>query len=155
MPKYMELYQSFEWIWIRTLAFYSYEVEQVESKCHKFFKIYIIHTKKERKERKVAQSCLTLCDPMDCSPPGASIHGIFQARVLEWVAISFSRGSSPPRNRTQVSCIIGRRFTVWATREVYTHYLYIYIHTHTHTHTQGLRKNNNVKKETEKSKHTN
>ena len=47
----------------------------------------------------------TLCDPMDCSPPGSSIHGIFQARVLEWVAISFSRGSSPPRDRTRVSCI--------------------------------------------------
>ena len=44
----------------------------------------------------VAKSCLTLCDPMDCSPPGSSIHGILQARVLEWVAISFSRGSSRP-----------------------------------------------------------
>ena len=45
-------------------------------------------------ENEVAQSCPTLCDPMDCSPPGSSIHGIFQARVLEWVAISFSKGSS-------------------------------------------------------------
>ena len=45
-------------------------------------------------ESEVAQSCLTLCDPMDCSLPGFSVHGIFQARVLEWVAISFSRGSS-------------------------------------------------------------
>ena len=44
---------------------------------------------------KVTQSCLTLCDPMDCSLPGSSVHGIFQARILEWVAISFSRGSSP------------------------------------------------------------
>ena len=51
------------------------------------------------KERKVPQSCLTLCDPMDCSLPGFSVHGIFQARVLEWVAISFSRGSSQPRDR--------------------------------------------------------
>ena len=50
------------------------------------------------------QSCLTLCDPVDCSPPGSSIHGILQARILEWVAISFSRGSSRPRDRTQVSC---------------------------------------------------
>ena len=66
----------------------------------------------------VAQSCPTLCDPMDCSLPGASIHGIFQAIVLEWIAISFSRGSSRPRDRTQVSHIIDRRFTVWATREV-------------------------------------
>ena len=64
----------------------------------------------------VAQSCPTLCDPMDCSLTGSSVHGIFQARVLEWVAISFSRGSSPPRNRTPVSRIAGRCFTVWATR---------------------------------------
>ena len=65
----------------------------------------------------VAQSCPTLCDPVDCSLSGSSVHGIFQARVLEWIAISFSRGSSRPRNRTRVSCIAGRRFTVWATRE--------------------------------------
>ena len=56
-------------------------------------------------ESEVAQSCLTLYDPVDCSPPGASVHGILQARVLEWVAISFSRGSSPPRDQTQVSHI--------------------------------------------------
>ena len=68
-------------------------------------------------ESEVAQSCLTLCDPMDCSLPISSVHGIFQARILEWVAISFSRGSSQPRDRTWVSCIAGRRFTVWATRE--------------------------------------
>ena len=54
---------------------------------------------------------------MDCSLPGSSIHGIFQARVLEWVAISFSRGSSQPRDRTQIFCIAGRSFTVWATGE--------------------------------------
>ena len=54
----------------------------------------------------VAQSCLTLCDPMDCSLPGFSVHGIFQARVLGWVVISFSRGSSQPRNQTWVSCIV-------------------------------------------------
>ena len=70
-------------------------------------------------ESEVAQSCPTLCDPMDCSLPCSSIHGIFQARVLEWVAISFSRGSSRPRDRTQVSRIVGRCFTIWATREVY------------------------------------
>ena len=55
---------------------------------------------------------------MDCSLPGSSIHRTFQARVLEWVAICFSRGSSWPRGWTQVSCIAGRHFTVWATREV-------------------------------------
>ena len=68
----------------------------------------------------VAQLCPTLCDPMDCSLPGSSIHGILQARILAWVAISFSRGSSPPRDRTWVSRIVGRRFTVWATREVFS-----------------------------------
>ena len=69
-------------------------------------------------EPEVTQSCLTLCDPMDCSLPASSIHGIFQARTVEWVAISFSRGFSQPRDWTQVSHIIGRRFTVWATGEV-------------------------------------
>ena len=54
----------------------------------------------------VSQLCLTLCDPMDyCSLPGSSTHGILQARILEWVASSFSRGSSWPRDRTQISCI--------------------------------------------------
>ena len=65
----------------------------------------------------VTQSCLTLCVPMDCSLPGFSIPGIFQARVLEWVTISFFRGSPWPRDWTQVSCIAGRCFTLWATRE--------------------------------------
>ena len=65
----------------------------------------------------VAQSCPTLWGPMNCSLPSSSVHGIFLARVLERVAISFSRGSSRPRDRTRVSLIVGRRFTVWATRE--------------------------------------
>ena len=55
---------------------------------------------------------------MDCSPPGSSVHGIFQARILEWLAISFSRGSSWSRDRTQVSRIEGRLFTIWATRNL-------------------------------------
>ena len=59
--------------------------------------------------RSVAQSCLTLWDPTDCSPPGSSVQGIFPARMLEWVAISSSRGSSLPRGRTCISCI-GRWF---------------------------------------------
>ena len=58
------------------------------------------HTNVRISESKVAQSCPTLCDPMDCSPPGSSVHGVFQARILEWVAISFSRGSSQPRSPT-------------------------------------------------------
>ena len=73
-------------------------------------------------ESEVAQLYPTLCNPMDCSLPGSSVHGIFQAIVLEWIAISFSRGSSWPRDRTRVSLIVDRRLTVWATREV----LFIY-----------------------------
>ena len=83
----------------------------------------------------VAQLCLTLCDRMDCSPPGPSIRGILQARILEWVAVPFPRGSSWPRDRIwaciwtkiiiyskrctfpQVSCIAGRFFTTWLTRK--------------------------------------
>ena len=59
----------------------------------------------------VAQSCPALCDPIDCSLPGSSVYGILQTRILEWVAIPFSRGSSPPRDWTQVSYIAGRFFT--------------------------------------------
>ena len=73
-----------------------------------------------RREREVAQSCPTLCDPMDCSLPGSSVHGIFQAIVLEWVAISFFKGSSRPRDRTQVSHIVDRCFTIWATEDTCT-----------------------------------
>ena len=68
------------------------------------------------KESEVAQSCPALCDPMDCSLPRFSTHGIFQARVLEWVAISFSRGFSQPKDQTWVSRIVGRCFTIWATK---------------------------------------
>ena len=57
------------------------------------------------------KSCLTLCDPMDCSPPGSSVHGILQAGILEWVAIPLSRVSSRPRDRTHVSYLAGRFFT--------------------------------------------
>ena len=65
----------------------------------------------------VSQLCLTLCDPIDCSPLGSSVHGILQVGTLERVAISFSRGSSWPRYQTRVSLIAGRFFTIWATRE--------------------------------------
>ena len=65
----------------------------------------------------VAQSCQILCHPMNCSPPGFSVHGFLQARTLEWFAIPFSRGSSQPRDWTLVSCIAGRFFTIWATGE--------------------------------------
>ena len=69
---------------------------------------------------KSLQSCPTLCDVMDCSPPGSSVHGILQARILEWLAMPFSRGSFQPRDRTWVSCIAGRFFTIWATRQAPT-----------------------------------
>ena len=64
------------------------------------------------KKVKVSQSCPTLCNPMDCSLLGFSVHGILQARILEWVAIPFSRRSSQPRDRSQVSHIAGIFFTV-------------------------------------------
>ena len=60
----------------------------------------------------VAQSCPTLLDPMDRSPPGSSVRGILQARILQWVAFPFVRGSSRPRDQTQVSCIAGRFFPI-------------------------------------------
>ena len=63
--------------------------------------------------------CLTLCDPMDCSLPGSSVHGIFQARILEWGAIPFSRGSSGPGDQTAVSCIGRWILYHWATFEAY------------------------------------
>ena len=67
-------------------------------KRHRMYKL-------SKSESEVAQSCPILCDPMDRSPPGSSVHWIFQARILEWVAISFSRGSSQPKERAQVSTL--------------------------------------------------
>ena len=67
------------------------------------------------------QSCLTLCNPMDYSPPSSSVHGILQARILEWVAIPFSRGLSQPRDWNWVSWIAGRFFTIWAIYHIYTY----------------------------------
>ena len=73
--------------------------------CH-----LLLQCMKVKSESEVAQSCPTLSDSLDCSPPGSSVHGIFQARVLEWGAIAFSRGSSQRWDQTQVSCIPGRCF---------------------------------------------
>ena len=70
----------------------------------------------------VSQLCPTLCNPMDCNPPGSSVCGIFQATILEWVAFSFSKGSSQPRARTRVSCTAGSFFTDWAMRETLLEY---------------------------------
>ena len=68
---------------------------------------------------KLLQSCATLCDPMDCNPLGSSVHGILQARILEWVAMPSSRASSRPRDRTCVSCSTGRFFTTEPSGEPY------------------------------------
>ena len=70
------------------------------------------HSLKVKVSKLLTQSCQTLCNAMDCSLPGSSIHKILQARILEWVAIPFSRGASRPRDRTQVSCTSGRFFTI-------------------------------------------
>ena len=71
-----------------------------------------------RSDQSLTHSVLpTLCDPMDCSPPGSSVHGILQARILEWVAISFSRGSSWLRDQIRVSCISRQMLYYWATWE--------------------------------------
>ena len=98
---------------------------------------------------KSLQSCLSLCNPMDCSPPGSSVHGILQARILEWVAMPFSRGSSWPRDRTHVSyvsCTGKWIFTTSATWEAQLIFSVVLISaeqqsdlvTHTHIHTRIL-----------------
>ena len=69
----------------------------------------------------VAQSCPTLCDPMGCSFSGSSLHGIFQANILEWVTIPFSRGSFWPRDWTWVSCNAGWFYTIWAIEDIIHH----------------------------------
>src|SRR5574340_1783868 len=82
--------------------------------CH-----VLLQCMKGKSESEVAQSCPTLWDPMDCSPPGSSVYGIFQAGILEWVAISYSSGSSRPRNRNCVcvSCISRRILYCCSIRE--------------------------------------
>ena len=103
------------------------QIERQKSHGITYVKSLKIESWKEAKNRKVvtrvcmwvsAHLCPTLCDIIDSSLPGSSVHGIFEARILEWVAIPFSRGSFWPRGQTQVSCIAGRFFTVWATKEV-------------------------------------
>ena len=92
------------------------------SYCYRYEQIYPPPKKNPFEEALVlvAQSCLTLCNPMDCSPPGSFVQEIFQARMLDWVAVSFSRGSSQLRHQTRVSFISGRVFTDWATKEALT-----------------------------------
>ena len=93
----------------------------------------------------VAQSCPSLCDPLDCNPPGSSVHEILQIRTLEWVAISSSKGSSWPRDQTQVSHIADGFFTLWTIRDALDSIIYVQIvqGLQRKTMTQGnLRKHN-------------
>ena len=80
--------------------------------CH-----FLLRSMKVKSQSEVAQSFPTPRDPLDCSPPDSSVHGILQARILEWVAIPFLRQLCQPRDWTWVFCIAGRFFTVWATRD--------------------------------------
>ena len=98
---------------------------------------------------KLLQSCPTLCDPMDCSPPGSSVQGILQARTLEWVAMPFSRGSSRPRDRTCVSCssCIAGRFFIAEPLENICVCIYIYTHIYTKLLKLSDKKNNPFKNE--------
>ena len=104
-------------VWFIFLLFLSFETSLFSSSMAGTHYTSVSDTMSE-----VAQPYPTLCNPMDCSLPGSSVHGIFQAIILEWIPISFSRGSSRPRDRTQVSRLVDRRFPVWATREVHLWY---------------------------------
>ena len=101
-------------------------LSQRKTYCHREMTKTAVNTNTNKRKlpelskQSVAQWCPTFFDPMDCSSPGSSVHEILQARILEWVAIPFSRGSSRPRDWTWVSCIAGKFFTVWATREAQT-----------------------------------
>ena len=83
------------------------------------FSEFIISCMYQSVEVLITQSCSTLCNTMDYSLPGSEVHGILQARILEWIAISSSRELSQPWDQIQVSCIAGRFFTLWATREAH------------------------------------
>ena len=101
------------------------EFKHDENGCLEWRKPSVMAEKVKNVKLLVAQSCPTLCNCMHCIP-GSSVHGILQARILEWVAIPFSRRSSWPRDRTRVSCIAGGFFTIWATREGYYCYCWFY-----------------------------
>ena len=88
------------------------------------------HTHTHNVCAQLLQSCSTLCDPMDCSLPGSFVHGIFLARIMEWIAMPSSRGSSQPRDQIHISYIVGR-FSISVPPRKPHIYIYIYIHTHT------------------------
>ena len=123
----MKYYSSHknEWIgssvetWMGLESVIQSEISQKEKNKYCIL-IYILESKKNHMFVcvcvLVVQLCLILCDPMDHSSSGSSVHGILQSRILEWVAISFSRGSSQPRDRTLASYTASRFFTIWAIR---------------------------------------
>ena len=100
-------------IHLHTTIFFCYSVSILWLKTKACQRCTEIHKKifSFKVEVLVAQSCLILCNPIDCSPPSPSVHGILQARILKWVAMPFSRVSSPPMDQTQISFIAGRFFT--------------------------------------------
>ena len=106
-----------EWLNHHGHYVYSYHLDNEGQRRDGFRNINDTQFSRSRPANVIPQSYLILCDPMAYSPPGSSVHDILQARMLEWVAIPFSRGSSWPRDWTWVSCIAGRFFTIWATRE--------------------------------------
>ena len=124
--KHTILFPTYLLIFFKTFSFQSTFISQeIEGKVQRFpicslpaMHMYLL----------VAQSCLTLCDSMDCSPLVFSVHGILHARLLVWVAIPFSRGSSWPRDQSWISHIAGRFFTVWATGKPCIHSLLHFWH---------------------------
>ena len=115
---FISLIRPMDWHWTLCVC------EPLRNSCCKYNDLHFMLISRKTRDRQqkfgrseVAQSCPTLYDLIDCSLPGSSVHGIFQAHVLEWVAISFARGFSWPRDRTWVSRMAARHFTVRATRE--------------------------------------
>ena len=109
---------------LRWLPLVSYIQKEYKQSNSDSFELY------HESESEVAQSCPTLCDPVDCSLPGSSVYGILQARIMEWIVISFCRGSSPPRDKTQVSCAVGRFFTTGPSGKPHQHCYQLVITSH-------------------------
>ena len=123
LMKQVPEYSCFENFWVLI-----YNTVNIKNITHILKALVIFESLKESWDEQICETLLsrherhaefrlTLCNPMDCSLSGSSVHGILQARMLEWVSIPFSRRSSQPRDQTQVSCIAAKFFTVWATRE--------------------------------------